>query len=113
MLLGLVALVALALLTTVAESGSSGNINNAGDALWWAFVTATTVGYGDAFPVTTAGRFLGVATMFVGIVVFSTVTAFVTTYLIKAADDRGENLSSLHEKIDRLERLLIGRLGSE
>jgi voltage-gated potassium channel len=37
----------------VAESKSLG------DSIWWAFVTAMTVGYGDIVPVTTAGRVVG------------------------------------------------------
>ncbi|MBI5479097.1 MAG: NAD-binding protein [Deltaproteobacteria bacterium] len=39
-----------------------------GDGLWWSLVTMATVGYGDIFPATTAGRFLvGVPTMVFGI----------------------------------------------
>jgi voltage-gated potassium channel len=37
------------------------------DALWWSFVTLTTVGYGDSYPVTGAGRVIAVVTMLVGI----------------------------------------------
>ena len=33
------------------------------DAIWWAFVTAMTVGYGDIFPVTTIGRITGIILM--------------------------------------------------
>lgn len=32
------------------------NITSAGDALWWTFVTITTVGYGDRHPATNWGR---------------------------------------------------------
>jgi voltage-gated potassium channel len=34
-----------------------------GDALWWSFVTAMTVGYGDHVPVTRVGRVVGVLLM--------------------------------------------------
>lgn len=33
------------------------------DAIWWAFVTAMTVGYGDLFPVTVIGRIDGIILM--------------------------------------------------
>eukprot|EP01064_Diplonema_japonicum_P021508 TRINITY_DN31070_c0_g1_i1.p1 TRINITY_DN31070_c0_g1~~TRINITY_DN31070_c0_g1_i1.p1 ORF type:complete len:556 (+),score=53.06 TRINITY_DN31070_c0_g1_i1:61-1728(+) len=39
------------------------------DAMWWAMVTLTTVGYGDVYPVTTMGKLIGSCTMFVGVLV--------------------------------------------
>jgi voltage-gated potassium channel len=50
------------------ESGAKGsNIHGYADALWWAIVTVTTVGYGDRFPVTSGGRGVAVVLMLVGI----------------------------------------------
>ena len=43
------------------------NITSIGDALWWPVVTITTVGYGDYYPVTLAGRLITIIVMFSGI----------------------------------------------
>lgn len=43
------------------------NIKTASDALWWAYVTVTTVGYGDKYPVTNSGRIVGVLLMTIGV----------------------------------------------
>jgi voltage-gated potassium channel len=55
------------------------NIQTASDALWWTFVTITTVGYGDKFPITNDGRILAVLVMVVGITFFSVLTSYITT----------------------------------
>lgn len=52
------------------------NIQNASDALWWAFVTITTVGYGDRFPVTNWGRIVGIFVMIAGVGLFGTLSGF-------------------------------------
>lgn len=46
------------------------NITNLGDALWWAVVTISSVGYGDYYPVTTVGRLIATFVMFSGIGIF-------------------------------------------
>ena len=53
------------------------------DAIWWAVVTATTVGYGDFFPVTIGGRVLAAILMFLGIGLFGGITATITDLFIK------------------------------
>jgi voltage-gated potassium channel len=53
------------------------NIKTGSDALWWAFVTITTVGYGDRYPTTNGGRLIGVALMASGVGVFSVFTGFI------------------------------------
>ena len=50
-----------------------GNIRSAGDVLWWAMTTVTTVGYGDRFPVTIEGRIAGAVLMISGIGYLATV----------------------------------------
>ena len=49
------------------EHGVNHSVNTYGDALWWWFVSSTTVGYGDVAPITPMGRAAGVVTILVGI----------------------------------------------
>ena len=52
-------------------------------ALWWAVTTATTVGYGGVYPISAAGRYVGVITMLVGIAVAGSLTAAMASLLIR------------------------------
>jgi voltage-gated potassium channel len=62
---------------------SHANITNFEDALWWAFNTVTTVGYGDYFPVTTEGRFVAVGLMLAGVALIGVVTASIASWLLE------------------------------
>lgn len=52
------------------------------DAVWWSFVTATTVGYGDIAPSTVIGRIIAVILMLVGIGAIGMLTGTIATYFI-------------------------------
>ncbi|PGH45390.1 ion transporter [Micromonospora sp. WMMA1996] len=58
------------------------------DALWWAAVTITTVGYGDLFPVTTAGRLVALGLMVGGIGLIGFVTGSLATWIVERVADR-------------------------
>ena len=49
------------------EKDPASNIRSAEDAIWWAYVTITTVGYGDKYPVTTEGRVIAAVLMTAGV----------------------------------------------
>jgi len=75
------------------------NITNLGDAMWWAIVTITTVGYGEFFPLTLIGRMIGILVMLTGI---GTAVIIVTIF----ADKRLKGLESrLKPKTDVHARL--------
>lgn len=66
-----------------AERGAEdANIVTASDALWWGYVTITTVGYGDQYPVTNEGRIVGFVLLTVGVGLFGTFTAFVANVFL-------------------------------
>jgi voltage-gated potassium channel len=58
------------------------NIKTGGDALWWGFVTLTTVGYGDRFPVTFLGRATAVAVMFAGVGIIGALASILASMLV-------------------------------
>tara|TARA_R110002072_G_scaffold300040_1_gene476461 strand:- start:80 stop:751 length:672 start_codon:yes stop_codon:yes gene_type:complete len=60
------------------------NIRTAEDAIWWAWVTITTVGYGDYSPVTTGGRIVAMVLMFVGVGIFSSMSGLIASWLLQS-----------------------------
>lgn len=80
--------------TLVEDVGEDGRLHSFFDGLWWASTTITTVGYGDVFPVTAAGRIVGVVTMAVGISAFAVVTAKVAEFLVRASTEDEDELAS-------------------
>jgi voltage-gated potassium channel len=93
---------ALVLSFEITAKGST--IHNFGDALWWATVTVTTVGYGDKYPLTAGGRGVATVLMFVGIGLIGVLTATVASYFVEQSAD--EDRAELVERLDRMEAML-------
>jgi voltage-gated potassium channel len=94
------------------------NIHTLGNAVWWAFVTVTTVGYGDFYPVTTWGRITACFIMGTGLLTLAVVTAQVASSFVTQAPSRARpappdeaarrevTLAELDERLARIEQLL-------
>jgi voltage-gated potassium channel len=77
------------------EGVPGANIASAEDAVWWAVVTLTTVGYGDRYPVTGEGRILAALLMTAGVGLFGTFSGFVASWFLKPAEKQHE--TELHQ----------------
>ena len=84
-------------------------ISSAGDALWWALVTMTTVGYGDKVPVTPGGRVVAAMLMIAGIGLFGTFTGLVASWFLHGEVNVPSELERLRQQnqaiLKRLEKL--------
>lgn len=105
-----------------AERGSPGaNIETFGDALWWAFVTVATVGYGDYTPVTELGRFIAVGLMIGGIALLGVVTATLASWIVERVAERDAeqeaatvaHVKSLEVQLTDMRGMLAEALGRE
>ncbi|UCG40561.1 MAG: potassium channel family protein [Acidimicrobiia bacterium] len=75
-----------------------------GEVVWWAFVTVTTVGYGDIVPQAPVARGVAVVLMLVGIGFVATVTASIASFFVE--DDGEGELAELRAQMNRLEEKL-------
>ena len=92
-------------LVAIAEHGQPGStIEDLGDGLWWAFVTCTTVGYGDTFPVTSTGRAIATVLMLAGISGLSAITANIAAFFVSA--DAENEVDEITERLERIETQL-------
>jgi voltage-gated potassium channel len=94
------------------ETDPASNIKTPADALWWAFATITTVGYGDKYPITMGGRIVAIVLMVAGVALFATFTGYLSSFFLEptqqAAGKELKQLSNeirlLREKVESLER---------
>lgn len=98
--LGLV-IIAATIVTSV-ETSSVAKITSFEDAMWWSIVTVTTVGYGDIYPVTPAGRVIAMCLMLVGIGLFGGLTANLASLLLKADESTDVPIHELLTEIRSL-----------
>jgi voltage-gated potassium channel len=92
------------------ESASGGNIQSAGDALWWAIATITTVGYGDRYPTTDEGRLVAVILMSAGVGLFGTFSAFLASRFVgEDGDSTQSEIVLLREEVARLRTAIENR----
>lgn len=97
------------------------NIKTPLDGIWWAWVTVTTVGYGDLVPISSAGRIFAGFLILLGIALFSMLTASFSAFFLSESEDKissqetenSEKLDQLQLQVSRLEekieRLLIDK----
>lgn len=103
-------------IVTVLIQFADSNINDIHTALWYIIVSMTGTGYGDIVPTTTSGYIIGAVAMIGGILIFSTITAVISSmYVSKISRHNHDNLESkiedltseieeLNKKIDELKK---------
>lgn len=86
-------------------------ITTASDALWYVIATISTVGYGDTYPVTNAGRLLGAVIIVIGVGIFGTFTGYLANLFLApkkaAAAAAGSEADEARRQVEQLKALLV------
>lgn len=85
------------------SSDPRANITHIGDAVWWAFVTVSTVGYGDHYPVTAFGKVLAAGIIICGVGLFGMTSGLITSLL--SSPSSSEERRSKHTEV-QLQKIL-------
>ena len=87
------------------ETSPESNIRTAEDAVWWATVTITTVGYGDKFPTSTEGRAIAALLMTAGVGLFGTFSGFVAAWFLQSPGAPSAELQAIRELSEQVQDL--------
>jgi voltage-gated potassium channel len=88
------------------------NIGSGRDAFWWAFVTVTTVGYGDRVPVSWPGQFIAMILMVVGVGVFGVLTSSLASWFVATEEGgRSSNIAAIRYDVDGMKDELAAKKG--
>ncbi|MCR6110933.1 potassium channel family protein [Bacillus sp. A301a_S52] len=102
----LVFLVAIIFVSSIPIQLLEPTINTYTDAIWWAIVTSTTVGYGDISPETVVGRLIAVVLMVFGIGLLGLVTSSVASYFLnKVNKEESSTVKYLKDQVEHIEEL--------
>jgi voltage-gated potassium channel len=115
----MVALVALSLafVAAVLERLIDPAMGDFADALWWAIVTVTTVGYGDVIPTSTSGRVIASFLMVAGVSAIPITTSLVVSVFVSRAQAQqrahdAELRAELMARLERIEQALARQTGT-
>jgi voltage-gated potassium channel len=89
----------------IEEYAAGSNIKTASDALWYVIVTISTVGYGDVFPVTNAGRMVGALIIVIGVGIFGTFTGYLANLFLSPSKDKEPAEKATPSSLSRLQDL--------
>lgn len=120
--LGKTLLISVAFITGggILIAGLDPGINSPMDGIWWAWVTVTTVGYGDIVPQSNEGRAFASLLILLGICLVSLITANVSAYLLSRSTKKElryeqrilKKLGQLEEKLNTLEQKIDAKQNS-
>ncbi|WP_338091525.1 potassium channel family protein [Photobacterium halotolerans] len=113
LLLTVLVTVGSSLILIIESHDPNANIQSADDAIWWVFVTISTVGYGDHYPVTTLGKILATVIITCGVGLFGMVAGLISSFV--SDPDRHKPSARHHdqkhwEKILDNQELLLKRI---
>jgi voltage-gated potassium channel len=95
----------------IEQHAAGANITTASDSMWYTIVTISTVGYGDQYPVTNAGRLLGSMIIVLGVAIFGTFTGYLANVFLspksRAAASTAPEASDARQKVDAIRDLLV------